>query len=178
MKICRNYFILFKKILLSLLFGVFCGALETYKLCCYRKQGKNVHKWIYTFPGFSSFFRRGETEVQPITTRLMSAEHSLGLGNAGTPKPEAHLPTWNCSDQPTPGPGPLLQILLVSFYCWAYSPMERIHQRSLQKEKATLCKSGNLSRESGLGRKGAPHGGGLQRLCGQFCHEDSDVDGK
>lgn len=62
----------------------------------------------------------------------------LGLENAGRPKPEAHLPTWNCwnySEQPTPRPGPLVQILPVSLHCWDYSPMGRIHQWSVQKKK-------------------------------------------
>lgn len=62
----------------------------------------------------------------------------LGLENAGRPKPEAHLPTWNCwnySEQPTPRPGPLVQILPVSLHCWDYSPMGRIHRWSVQKKK-------------------------------------------
>lgn len=48
---------------------------------------------------------------------------------------------------------------------------------AFEKKKLRYTKSGNCSRESGLGYKDAARGGRLQRLCDQFHHEDSEGDG-
>ncbi len=77
-----------------------------------------------TFRQPTSFVREGEKR---LTNRSppdsCPPECSSGLENAGRLKSEAHLPTRNCSDQPAPRPGPLVQILSTCLYSGIDSPV-------------------------------------------------------
>lgn len=79
-----------------------------------------------------------ETAQHHLAPWLMPIQHSQGLGNASSPKPETHLPLGNYTDQPVIRPGPLVQILTMFLYHWTDCPLGGLHWWDIQKEEVRL----------------------------------------